>query len=202
MNGVWFDDTVARPSGLDRGIVLRAVEFAQRELKDWVEIYDEQKNLFSAIVGIVSIKALSSLSPFERHRHADIAQQRFPDLIRKGARRPPSADDCLEIKASTRPWALQSHYNHPGWYMVWRYLVDVTCTLEESSPVVIWRIDLVRLIESDWTYEGSRAGDGTGGRTHTFGLKNPSKRLAGTAVYRRADVRIVKGKPVPANGHG
>ena len=34
------------------------------------------------------------------------------------------------------------------------------------------------------------------GRTHTFGVKNPATKLAGCAVYRRADIVIRDGKPV------
>lgn len=36
------------------------------------------------------------------------------------------AVDYLESKASKWVWAIQSHYDHPGWYIVWRYLVDQT----------------------------------------------------------------------------
>lgn len=43
-----------------------------------MEIYHEQANVFSAIVGIFGTKALDSLSSYEKHRHAHTAQQRFP----------------------------------------------------------------------------------------------------------------------------
>ena len=95
---------------------------------------------------------------------------------------------------------MQSHYDHPGWYIVWRYLVDPTCSLEAGKPVIIWRVDVLAVEKSDWKYEGSKAGSSGGGRTHTFSLRNPAKKLKGTAVYERRDVRISGGKAVPGNG--
>ena len=49
--------------------------------------------------------------------------------------------------------------------------------------------------------EKSSAGESGGGRTHTFGVKNPATKLNGCAAYLRKDVKIIDGKPVPANGH-
>jgi len=112
----------------------------------------------------------------------------------------PSPQESLECKASKRPWAVQSHYDHPGWYIVWRYLVDPTCSLEPRSPVIVWRVDVVFVNKDDWKYEGSTAGAGGGGRTHTFGLRNPAEKLKGKAVYQRSDVRVSGGKAVPRNG--
>src|SRR5262249_15032348 len=143
------------------------------------ELYYEQANVFSAIVGIYGTKALDAVSSYEKHRHADTAQQRFPDLHRRGAASPPSPQECLESKGSKRPWAIQSHYDHAGWYIVWRYLIDPTESLEARKPIVIWRVDIVFLEKSDWKYETSKAGATGGGRTHTFGVKNPAKKLAG-----------------------
>jgi hypothetical protein len=151
-------------------------------------------------VGIFGARALHSVSNYEKHKHTDTAQQRFPDLCRKGCGKP-TPNDCLESKGSKRPWAIQSHYNHPGWYIVWRYLVDPTETLEAGKPVVIWRVDVVFLDARDWKYEKSKAAEGVGGRTHTFGVKAAAKKLAGKAVYRRADVVVRDGKPIPKNGH-
>jgi hypothetical protein len=83
---------------------------------------------------------------------------------------------------------------------VWRYLVDPTEIIEPGKPVLIWRVDVVYLQKEDWKYEKSGAGDSGGGRTHTFGVSNPAKKLRGTAVYSRADIRISNGKPVYCNG--
>ena len=55
------------------------------------------------------------------------------------------------------------------------------------------------LVADDWKYEGSSAGEGKGGRTHTFGVKNPAKKLQGSAVYSRSDVILRQGKPVPSD---
>ncbi len=106
----------------------------------------------------------------------------------------------LESKASKRAWAIQSHYDHSGWYIVWRYLVDPTMSLEADKPVIVWRVNVVFLTKEDWKYEDSSAGSGGGGRTHTFGIKNPAAKLLGKAVYQRSDVKLVGGKAVPANG--
>ncbi len=195
-----FDYRVPLPPGLDVAAIRRAVEYLERQLADLVEIYYEQANVFSAMVGIYGAKGLDAVSAYEKHRHADTAQQRFPDLIRRGSGPNPSPNLCLESKASKRPWALQSHYDHAGWYIVWRYLVDPTASLEPDRPVVIWRVDVAFLEKADWKYERSRAGPGGGGRTHTFGVKNPAARLRDKAVYRRSDVQVRGGKPVPFNG--
>jgi len=197
-----FDAFVPLPPGLDVGAVRRAIDYIEKHLADLVEIYFEQANVFSAIVGIFGTKALDAVSNYEKHRHSDMAQQRFPDLRRRGAGENPSPHNSLESKGSKRPWAIQSHYDHAGWYIVWRYMVAPTETLEPGRPVIIWRVDVVFLEKSDWKYEKSSAGEGGGGRTHTFGVKEAAKRLAGKYVYRRKDVILRDGKPIPRNGGG
>jgi hypothetical protein len=106
---------------------------------------------------------------------------------------------ALESKGSKRPWELQSHYDHPGWYIVWRYLVDPTESIELGKPIIIWRVDVVFLRKGDWEYQGSKASALGGGRTHTFGLKNPARKLKGKAIYQRSDIRLSGGKPAPVN---
>jgi hypothetical protein len=197
-----FDPSVPLPPGLEIAALRRAIDYMEKKLAELVEIYFEQANVFSAIVGIFGTKALDAVSNYERHRHADMAQQRFPDLRRRGSGSRPAPRDSLESKGSKRPWAIQSHYDHPGWYIVWRYLIDPTRTLEPGKAVVVWRVDVVFLQKADWKYEKSTAGEGGGGRTHTFGVKEAAKKLAGKAVYRRKDVIIRDGKPIPRNGHG
>jgi hypothetical protein len=195
-----FDPHVALPPGLDIVAIRKAIEYIEREASELVEIYEEQANVFSAIIGILGTKALDSVSNYEKHRNIDTAQQRFPDLKRRGSGQKPSPKNSLESKGSKRPWAIQSHYDHAGWYIVWRYLVDPTGMIEPGKPVVVWRVDIVFLERSDWKYEKSGAGAAGGGRTHTFGVKNAAKKLKGKAVYSRQDVRIRDNKPVPKNG--
>ncbi len=187
------------PPGLEPSAIRRAVEYMEKELGDLVEIYYEQANVFSAIVGICGTRALNEFSNYEKNRHADTAQQRFPDLLRRGHK--PEPRYCLESKGSKRPWAIQSHYDHPGWYIIWRYLVDKTESPEPGKPVVVWRVDIVFLEKTDWKYETSSAGERVGGRTHTFGVKNAAKKLTGKAVYQRQDIIVRGGKPIPRNGH-
>ncbi len=196
-----FDKSVVLPAGLDIPELRRAIEYIERELVDLVEIYFEQANVFSAVVGIFGAKALDSVSAWEKNKHAYVAAQRFPDLCRRGRGAGLlKAADCLESKASKRPYQIQSHYDHAGWYIIWRYLVDPTESIEEQRPVIIWRVDVVFLSKQDWKYEHSTAGAAGGGRTHTFGVKQPARRLKGTAIYKRSDIVLRHSKPVPRNG--
>ncbi len=197
-----FDAAVPLPPGLTAVAIRKAIEYMERELAELVDVYYEQANVFSALVGIFGARALDSVSNYEKHRNIDTAQQRFPDLKRRGSGQNPSPNECLESKASKRPWPIQSHYDHPGWYIVWRYLVDPTESIEPGKPLIVWRVDVVFLEKSDWKYEKSSAGEEGGGRTHTFSVKNAAKKLKGKAAYDRNDVRIKDGKPVPVNGNG
>ncbi len=113
------------PKGLEPVQVEKAVDYIEREVGELVDLYYEQANIFSGIVGIFGVKALDAFSPYKKHKHPDVAQQRFPDLSLKGRLNPP-ASQALESKGSIRPWAVQSHYDHPGWYIIWRYAVDPT----------------------------------------------------------------------------
>ena len=195
-----FDPSVPLPPGLDIVAIQKAIQYVERRLKDWIEVYYEQANLFSALVSVIGSKALDAVSNYEKHRNIDTAQQRFPDLKRRGSGQHPTPGESLESKGSKCPWAVQAHYDHPGWYIVWRYLVDPTESLEAGKPILIWRVDVVFLEKADWKYEKSSAGESGGGRTHTYGLKKAAKKLTGKAVYARKDIRIKGGKPVPKNG--
>ena len=185
------------PKGLELSHIRSAVRYVEREIDELVEIYRDQANVFSGIVGIFGVRALDAISPFKKHKHPDIAAQRFPDLS-LGGKLNPQPDQALESKGSTRAWAIQSHYDHPGWYIVWRYMVDPTKTIKPGHEVVIWRVDVVRLERSDWKYEQSTAGAGGGGRTHTFGVKCPATRLADCAAYSLDGIVIKGGKPILA----
>jgi len=177
--------------------IKKAVAYIEKETADLIDLYLEQANVFSAIVGIFGVKGLHAVSPYKKHKHPDVAQQQFPDLSLKGKINPP-AKQALESKGSTRPWAIQSHYNHPGWYVVWRYLVDTTESIKPGHPVVIWRVDVVFLTAKDWKYEGSTAKKGQGGRTHTFGVSSPARKLTGAAAYVLPGIVVKNGKPVLA----
>jgi hypothetical protein len=192
-----FDSNVALPPGLTVSAIRASVAYIERELPELVDIYLQQANVFSSIVGIYGALALDQNSVYVKNRNLDTAQQRFPDLKRRGTSNSPPPNLSLESKASIRPWELQAHYDHPGWYIVWRYLVDLTEALEPAHPVIIWRVDIAFLTKEDWKYEGSRAGAQGGGRTHTFGLKKAAHRLADCQVYKRSDIALRDSKPVP-----
>lgn len=151
-----FDRSVPLPPGLTITHLRSAIEFVEEKAEELIDLYFEQANIFSAVVGIMGVRALDSLSPYKRHKHPDIAQQRFPDLSLRGKLDPPPKE-ALESKGSSRPWAIQSHYNHPGWYIVWRYAIDPTKRMKRGRPVLIWRVDIPFLKEDDWKYEGSTA---------------------------------------------
>jgi hypothetical protein len=185
----------ALPKGLNPTHIKKAVAYIEKGTADLVDIYLEQANVFSGIVGIYGVKALHAVSPYKKHKHPDVAQQRFPDLSLGGKLNPPPSE-ALESKGSTRPWAIQSHYNHPGWYVVWRYLVDPTESIRPGRPVVIWRVDVVFLEKGDWKYETSKAGAGRGGRTHTFGVKSPAEKLRHAAAYVLDGIELKGGRPV------
>ncbi len=185
------------PKDLKKIHIEKAVEYVEKETADLIDIYVEQANVFSAIVGIFGTKGLDAFSPYKKHKHPDIAQQRFSDLSLNGKLNPP-AEQALESKGSKRVWAIQSHYDHPGWYIVWRYLVDLTETYKPGRPVIVWRVDVVFLTKHDWKYEKSSAGAGGGGRTHTFGVLNPAKKLKGAAVYTLPGIVVKNGGPVLA----
>jgi len=193
-----FDRAVPLPPELKITQIREAIEHVENRADELIDIYFEQANVFSGIIGILGIQALHSLSPYKKHKHPDVAQQRFPDLSLRGKLNPPP-QQALESKGSTRPWALQSHYNHPGWYIVWRYAVDPTKRLKLGKVVAIWRVDIAFLREEDWKYEGSKAAEGRGGRTHTFGIKLPARLLQSCIVYQNPRVAIRQGGPVLAN---
>src|SRR5580692_8127511 len=135
-----FDRSVSLPPELKISQIRESIEHVEDRAFELIDIYFEQANIFSAIVGILGIQALHALSPYKKHKHPDVAQQRFPDLSLRGKLDPPP-EQALESKASTRPWALQSHYNHAGWYIVWRYAVDQTQRLKAGKIAAIWRVD-------------------------------------------------------------
>lgn len=194
-----LDNTVPLPRDLNPGMIRRAVDKTERDASGLVEVYYEQRNTFSTLVGIFGARALESVSTYERSPHRYQAQGSFPDLRRRGSRgNPPAAGSCLESKGSMRDWPIQAHYDHSGWYVVWRYLVDESLTIS-GRPVVIWRVDVVFLKNEDWKYEKSTAGVDGGGRTETFGVIRPATRLRGAAAYRRTDIQLVGGKPVPVD---
>jgi hypothetical protein len=185
----------ALPRDLKPIHIRKAVEFVEKETAELVDLYFEQANVFSAIVGIFGVKALHALSPYKKHKHPDVAQQRFPDLSLAGKLNPPP-QEALESKGSARPWAIQSHYDHSGWYVVWRYMIDPTESIRPGRPVIIWRVDVVFLEKNDWKYEASKAGAGGGGRTHTFAVSCPAEKLRSADAYVHPNVILKGGKPI------
>ena len=97
-----FDRSVSLPPELKVAHLREAIEHVEDRAAELIDIYFEQANVFSGIVGILGIQALNALSPYKKHKHPDIAQQRFPDLSLRGKLSPPP-EHALESKGSTRP---------------------------------------------------------------------------------------------------
>ena len=184
-----FDRSVSLPPGLRISHVKNAIDFVEERAQEWLDIYFEQANIFSGVIGILGVRALDSLTPYKRHRHSDVAQQRFPDLSLGGRLNPPPLE-ALESKGSARPWAIQSHYNHPGWYIVWRYCIDPTKKMKPGRPVVIWRVDIPFLTQDHWKYEGSRAAEGKGGSQRVAAGLQRRKHEQTVRTYREGEFRI------------
>jgi len=79
-----FDRSVPLPRGLGVAAIQASIEYIERELPELIDIYYEQMNLFSALVGIYGTRALDANSLYEKTPHRHDAQQRFPDLNRPG----------------------------------------------------------------------------------------------------------------------
>lgn len=199
IDGDGFDAGVPLPAQLKRAQLRKAIEHIEEQTAEFLDVYYEQANIFSALVGVFGVRALDALSPYKKHRHPDVAQQRFPDLSLAGKLNPPP-QQALESKGTTRPWAVQSHYNHPGWYIIWRYALDPTQMMKRGKPIVVWRVDVAFLAATDWKYEGSKAGEGKGGRTHTFGVKQPAAKFKGAIAYQLPRIVIKQGRPTYTNG--
>lgn len=73
-----FDSAVPLPPGLEVGAIRRAIEYVERELAGLVELYFEQANIFSALVGMYGTKALDSVSAYEEHRTLTSRSNDFP----------------------------------------------------------------------------------------------------------------------------
>jgi tRNA G10 N-methylase Trm11 len=83
---------------------------------------------------------------------------------------------------------------------VWRYTIDQTESLKPGRTVALWRVDVCYLRKRNWKYEKSKAGAGRGGRTHTFGVREPAKRLKSAIVCQAPNVVVKKGRPVLRDG--
>jgi len=52
------------PKNLSTLHIKKAVDYVEKETADLVDLYYEQANVFSAIVGIMGVKALHAVSPY------------------------------------------------------------------------------------------------------------------------------------------
>ena len=101
-----FNRAVRLPPQLTITHIRNAIDYIEEQTAEFFDVYYEQANVFSALVGIFGVRALNALSPYKKHKHPDVAQQRFPDLSLAGKLDPPPSHS-LESKGTTRPWALR-----------------------------------------------------------------------------------------------
>jgi hypothetical protein len=66
--------------------------------------------------------------------------------------------------------------------------------MKRGRPVPIWRVDIPFLTKEDWKYEGSTAAQGTGGRTHTFGITSPATIIRKAIVYQAPQIGPSQGR--------
>jgi hypothetical protein len=57
-----FDSSVPLPPGLTISAIRKSVDYIEKELAGLVDIYHEQANVFSALVGIYGVRALDTYS--------------------------------------------------------------------------------------------------------------------------------------------
>ena len=73
-DGDGFNREVPLPPDLKISHIRKAIEYIERETTELIEVYFEQANVFSGLVGIFGVRALHSLSPYKKHKHPDVAQ--------------------------------------------------------------------------------------------------------------------------------
>jgi hypothetical protein len=74
-------------------------------------------------------------------------------------------------------------------------MIDQTKSIRPGFEVVVWRVDIAFLTKEHWKYEGSKAGNEGGGRTHTFGVREPAKVLRSCVAYQLPNIVVSGGKP-------
>jgi len=185
-----FNRSVPLPPGLTVTSIEKAIDYVERELAHLVEIYLEQANVFSGMVGIYATRALDANSVYEKHRHTGLAQTRFPDLKKRGSGPNPPPEHCLECKASKRPWAVQSHYDHPGWYIVCGATLSTRrARLSAKSPLLYggWTSCFLRR-RTGSTKRAQPGKEAAGGRTRSESETPP----AGSAAARFTNARTLR----------
>ena len=97
-----FDSTVPLPPGLAVSAIRKSIEFIEKRLadRDLVDLYLEQANIFSALVGMFGTKALDTLSNYEKHR----ADERMPLLLRTPAALRFASVEPMLGPVDLRPW--------------------------------------------------------------------------------------------------
>jgi hypothetical protein len=73
--------------------------------------------------------------------------------------------------------------------------IHPTRRMKPGRAVVIWRVDLPFLEKDGRKYEGSTAAQGSGGRTHTFGIKSPATLIRAAIAYQAPQIGLSQGKP-------
>jgi NOL1/NOP2/fmu family ribosome biogenesis protein len=60
-----FDRSIQLPPALGITHIKNAIEFIEQRAEEWLDIYLEQANIFSGVIGILGVRALDSLSAYK-----------------------------------------------------------------------------------------------------------------------------------------
>ena len=136
-NAEGFDPSIPLPPELKIAHIRKAIDYIEKEISEFVDVYYEQANVFSGLIGIFGVRALSSISPYKKHKHPDVAQQRFPDLSLKGKLNPPP-NRAVESKGSTRPkaWWVMPIVGIGFWVTTFELTTEQLCKHEIGKQAI------------------------------------------------------------------
>jgi len=138
------DEKVSLPPGLTIGHIKKAVDEIESIANKVLDaIGDQQLNLLSNLVSGLGSAALNRLGPYHQDANRSRAQTRFPDL-RNDEGIP------LECKGNFAFNAPNAHNQEEGWFIIWRYIIDRSMTLDPNFALKIFRVDVGYLLEKDW----------------------------------------------------
>ncbi len=142
-----------------------------------------QGNNFSGLVSNIFSKALNDNSPYK-----DNHDQRYPDLINKGAHK--GKGEGLEVKATINIGkGGESHNGHSGWHTISCYEIDAQGDVR-FIHVMFAELNGHQEKDPDWSYLGSKVNSTTGSRRTETYVTN----LCGTTKLRDGSVYLDTGK--------
>ncbi len=83
-----FDSLVPLPTDLSTGVIRKAVEYIERELGELVDLYFEQANVFSALVGIFGTRRAGFVQQLRETQAYRYGSATFSRSLSEGSWRP------------------------------------------------------------------------------------------------------------------